>query len=92
MFVSGIVRAPNRIEVMEHSMLLTAFLICLGWGVLASPFLVLVKIGAKPVPKPPDPLRHWNLAAYSGDQMGGVRLVETLPHSRPKRAVNLTRR
>ena len=65
----------NRLEVMEHSMLLTAFLICLGWGVLASPFIVLAKIGAKLVPRPPDLLRHWNLAAYSGGQMGGVRLV-----------------
>jgi hypothetical protein len=73
-------------------MLLTAFLICLGWGVLASPFLVLAKIGAKPAPKPPGLSRHWNLAAYSGEQMGGARLVQTLPHSRPKRAVNLTRR
>jgi hypothetical protein len=51
-------------------MLLSAFLICLGWGVLASPFVVLAKVGAKPAPKPPDLLRHWNLAAYSGEQMG----------------------
>jgi len=62
-----------------HSMLLTAFLICLGWGVLASPFVVLVKIGAKPAPEPPDLLRRWNRAAYSGEKMG--RLAKTLAHS-----------
>ena len=89
MFVSGIVRAPNRLEAMEHSMLLTVFVICLGWGVVVSPFIVLAKIGAKPAPKPPDRLRYWSLAAYSEEQMGSVRLVETLPNSR---AVNLTRR
>ena len=48
-------------------MLITAFLICLGWGVLASLFVILVKIGANPVPKPPDLLRHGNRAAYCGE-------------------------
>jgi hypothetical protein len=65
-------------------MLLTAFLICLGWGVLASPFVVLVKIAAKPVPKPPGLLRQWDLAAYSGEKIGTSRLVETPAHSGPR--------
>jgi hypothetical protein len=48
---------------------------------LASPFVVLAKIGAKPVPKPPDLLRHWNRAAYFGEKMRAPRLVKTLAHS-----------
>jgi hypothetical protein len=68
MFVSGIVRALIRIELMEDSMLLTACLSCLGWGVLASPFVVLAKIGAKPAPKPPNLLRQ--RCFYSGERMG----------------------
>jgi hypothetical protein len=66
---------------MEHTMLLTGLLICLGWGVLASPFVVLVKIGAKPVPKPPNLLRQWSRAAYFGEKMGDPRQVKTLAHS-----------
>ena len=46
-------------------MLLTAFLICLGWGVFASPFVVLVKVAAKPVPKPPGLSRQWDPRAPS---------------------------
>ena len=59
-------------------MLPTAFLICLIWGVIASPFIILVKIGANPVPKPPDRLRYWNRAAGSGELMNeSPRLAET---------------
>jgi hypothetical protein len=53
-------------------MLLSAFLICLGWGVLASPFVVLAKVGAKLAPKPPDLLRHWNLGAYPENKWGAL--------------------
>lgn len=36
------------------------FVICLGWGIACSYYLLLVKIGTKPTPRPPE------LASVSG--------------------------
>jgi hypothetical protein len=40
-------------------------LFCLAWGTLAFPFILLVRIGAKPTPKPPEVLPLRDLAAGS---------------------------
>jgi hypothetical protein len=38
----------------EWSKNMVDFVICLGWGILCFYYALLVRIGAKPVPKPPE--------------------------------------
>ena len=44
---------------------MVTLLFCLAWGTLAFPFILLVRIGAKPTPKPSEVLPSRSLAAGS---------------------------
>jgi hypothetical protein len=44
---------------------MVTLLSCLAWGILAFPFFLLARIGAKPTPRPPEVLPSRNLAAGS---------------------------
>ena len=44
---------------------MVTLLFCLAWGTLAFPFILLVRIGAKPTPMPPEVLPPRDLAAGS---------------------------
>jgi hypothetical protein len=46
---------------------MTSFLFCLAWGMLAFFFVLLVRIGARPVPKPPELPSPRDVAAYRGE-------------------------
>jgi hypothetical protein len=62
-------------------MLLTVFLFFLGWVFLTSAFVITVKGGTAPAPKPPGVSRYLGFA-YSGEELGVPRPIQTSSHSR----------
>jgi hypothetical protein len=46
---------------------MVTLLLCLAWGTLVFFFVLLVRMGAKPAPKPPELLQPWDRAACQDD-------------------------